>query len=186
MDNEDILFENKLINHFYRWDCPNSFDLGDYILKLCSSESGLRIQSHLNHCLLCRKEIENLKDLLEKSIYPLDKESIFKRHSKLTHFTLNTHRPEKDADTGLKRAARGDHEFLKELEIRIKHRDKEEMINLFFKIEPFDGEYRINIHLDFIFTLLSFFYLKICVLGQNPVYQLMLLHPGGKQLAVSE
>ena len=147
MDNEDILFENKLINHFYRWDCPNPFDLGDYILKLCSSESGLFIQAHSNHCLLCRKEIEDLKDLLEKSIYPLEKESINKKHSRLTPFPLNTLRPDKNTDSELKRAVRGDHEFLKELEIKIKHKDKEEVINLFFKIEPFDGEYLININL---------------------------------------
>ena len=138
MDDEDISFENKLINHFYRWDCPNPFDLGDYIFQMCSSESGLLIQAHLNHCLLCRKEIEDLKDLLEKSTYPLDKESINKRHSRLTPFTLNTVRPGKDADTELKRAVRGDHESPKELEIKIKHKDKEEVINLFFKIEPVD------------------------------------------------
>jgi hypothetical protein len=58
-------FEKKLKSRLFRFDCPVSYDLGDYEMGLISDEKKKTIEAHLEGCPLCRKELRSLRRFIE-------------------------------------------------------------------------------------------------------------------------
>jgi len=70
-DQSDNGFEQRLTGMLYRYNCPTADELGDFVLDMVDAEMREVIQLHVQHCPLCREEIETLQAFLEKDDPPL-------------------------------------------------------------------------------------------------------------------
>src|SRR5262245_22250524 len=57
-------FEWTLKAGLRRWDCPAPQQLGDYHLGLVSQDDASAIARHLEHCVRCSDEIEEMRTFL--------------------------------------------------------------------------------------------------------------------------
>ncbi|MBN1699260.1 MAG: zf-HC2 domain-containing protein [Spirochaetales bacterium] len=57
--------QKKLTASLYRFDCPGSFELGDYRLGFVSDERKKEIDAHLRSCPHCREELQYLEEFCE-------------------------------------------------------------------------------------------------------------------------
>src|SRR5687768_13842228 len=57
-------FEGALSQRLHRWDCPPAQQLGDYHIGLVSFAEQRRIATHLEVCVACSAEIEELRVFL--------------------------------------------------------------------------------------------------------------------------
>ena len=56
----------QLTKDLYRFQCPTPLELGEYHLRLISSESRQLIKAHLTDCLHCTRELDGLKGYLDQ------------------------------------------------------------------------------------------------------------------------
>jgi hypothetical protein len=68
-------FQTQLIAPIYRFECPSPLDLGRYQLQLLPSEYANVIESHLEECILCNREIAELK-ISQRDIPPMKEMNI--------------------------------------------------------------------------------------------------------------
>lgn len=61
---DDIEFGNLLKSALYRFDCPDSQKLADYVVEQLAAYERDMIQNHLAFCLSCKDEVKLLQDFL--------------------------------------------------------------------------------------------------------------------------
>ncbi len=67
-----VQLQNQLTAHLYRFSCPTSIELGDYVLRLLPGDQTRMIADHLADCPHCQKEVLQLKGYL-KELKPTSK-----------------------------------------------------------------------------------------------------------------
>lgn len=63
-------FEHTLKARLYRSDCPTPQELGDYHLGLTGAAEARRVAGHLEECVRCRAEVEELREFLVTGAMP--------------------------------------------------------------------------------------------------------------------
>ena len=69
---DDMHFGNLLSSELHRFDCPDSQQLTDYVMKQLPSGERETIQKHLAYCLSCGDEIKMLQDFLDTELESKD------------------------------------------------------------------------------------------------------------------
>ena len=73
--------EAALHRHLHRWDCPTTQQLTDYALALLPGPERPAIDRHLDYCLRCREELDELARFLADEPPPAESRRIYERRA---------------------------------------------------------------------------------------------------------
>jgi hypothetical protein len=63
--------QNTLTARLFRLECPSTIELGDYQLGVLPSTQSREVKRHLDHCLLCTRELDQLRLYLSEAPVPV-------------------------------------------------------------------------------------------------------------------